>query len=45
FPLAVAQHEAVAGSVLVPFKNSGHGLFYDEREKFNRELARFLGLS
>lgn len=43
FPLAVAQHEDIAESVLIPFENSGHGLFYDERERFNRELLRFLG--
>ncbi|MDT8903980.1 alpha/beta fold hydrolase [Anaeroselena agilis] len=41
FPLGVAQHEGIACSRLVPFKYSGHGLFYDEREKFNAELARF----
>ena len=41
FPLGVAQHEGIACSRLVPFKYSGHGLFYDEREKFNKELARF----
>ncbi len=41
FPLAVAQHEAIAHSRLAPFKYSGHGLFYDEREKFNKELALF----
>lgn len=41
FPLGVAQHEAIARSRLVPFKYSGHGLFYDEREKFNAELAQF----
>ncbi len=44
FPLAVAQHEGIAGSVLVPFENAGHGVFYEEREKFNRELMRFIGL-
>lgn len=41
FPLAVAQHEGIRDSTLVPFKYSGHGLFYDEREKFNAELVRF----
>ncbi|KWX77090.1 alpha/beta fold hydrolase [Paenibacillus jilunlii] len=43
YPLAVAQHQGIRNSVLVPFENSGHGLFYDEREKFNRELSRFVG--
>lgn len=41
FPLALAQHEGIANSRLVPFKYSGHGLFYDQREKFTKELARF----
>ncbi|OKP89008.1 alpha/beta hydrolase [Paenibacillus sp. P3E] len=41
YPLAVAQHQGIRNSVLVPFENSGHGLFYDERERFNRELSRF----
>lgn len=27
---------------VVPFENSGHGLFVDEKEKFNQELLRFL---
>jgi non-heme chloroperoxidase len=43
FPLALAQHEGIAGSRLVPFKYSGHGLFYDERDCFTGELAQFAG--
>jgi len=27
---------------LVPFKYSGHGVFYDQKEKFNEELMRFV---
>ncbi len=27
---------------LVPFEHSGHGLFVEEREKFNQELIRFV---
>ncbi|VBB09527.1 alpha/beta hydrolase fold-1 [Lucifera butyrica] len=42
FPLAEAQHEGICNSRLVPFKYSGHGLFYDEREKFNKELVDFI---
>lgn len=42
FPLAEAQHAAIRNSRLVPFKYSGHGLFYDERDKFNKELAEFV---
>lgn len=42
FPLAIAQHEGIRNSKLVPFKYSGHGLFYDERDKFNEELTNFI---
>jgi len=41
-----AEAEAVAGGIrgatLVPFGNSGHALFYEEREKFNADLIRFI---
>lgn len=43
FRLGVAQHQGIKGSIFVPFKNSGHGLFYDEKEKFNDQLMRFVG--
>jgi non-heme chloroperoxidase len=43
FPLAEALHAGIKGSLLVPFEYSGHGLFYCEGERFNRELARFIG--
>lgn len=43
FPLAEAQNRMIANSRLVPFLYSGHGLFYDERDRFNEELARFVG--
>lgn len=42
FPLAIAQQEKIENSKLVPFKYSGHGLFYDERKKFNNELIQFV---
>lgn len=42
-PLSVAQHDSIPNSMLVSFEESGHFLFYDEREKFSRELARFAG--
>lgn len=42
FPLAIAQHEGIRNSRLVPFKYSGHGLFYDQKDKFNKELAEFI---
>jgi len=43
FPLATAQNRGIRNSKLIPFENSGHGLFYDELDKFNRELSQFLG--
>lgn len=42
FPLAEAQHQGIKNSKLVPFKESGHGLFYDQKEKFNEELTKFI---
>ncbi|MGM0873597.1 MAG: alpha/beta fold hydrolase [Bacillota bacterium] len=36
-------HAGIKGSKLIPFEYSGHGLFYCEMKKFNRELARFIG--
>jgi non-heme chloroperoxidase len=42
FPLAVALNRGIKNSKLVPFEYSGHGLFYDERDKFNRELMQFV---
>ncbi|WP_312419687.1 alpha/beta hydrolase [Anaerospora hongkongensis] len=42
FPLAIAQHRGIRNSKLIPFKYSGHGVFYDERDKFNKELVQFI---
>jgi non-heme chloroperoxidase len=42
FANAEQMHNYVCDSVLVPFKCSGHGLFYDELDKFNHCLLRFL---
>lgn len=42
YPLAIAQKEGIRDSRLVPFEYSGHGLFYDQRDKFNEELMRFV---
>jgi len=42
FPLAVAQNEGIKNSKLVPFENSGHGLFWEEHDKFNAELMKFI---
>ncbi|MFZ7133351.1 MAG: alpha/beta fold hydrolase [Eubacteriales bacterium] len=43
FPLGVAQNQRIKNSKLVPFYYSGHATFYDERDKFNMELAQFVG--
>ncbi|WP_164779660.1 alpha/beta fold hydrolase, partial [Paenibacillus kobensis] len=42
FPLAEAMHRGIAGSALYRFERSGHGIFYDELELFNRRLLNFL---
>lgn len=42
FPLAEAQRQGIKNSTLVPFKLSGHGLFYDQKDKFNEELSKFM---
>jgi len=43
FALGEAQHQSIRGSILIPFEQSGHGLFWEQREKFNSELAGFAG--
>lgn len=42
FQLAEVQKQCIKGSKLVVFDESGHGLFYDQRDKFNEELMRFI---
>ncbi|WP_032123414.1 alpha/beta fold hydrolase [Clostridium amazonitimonense] len=42
FPLAVAQKEVIRNSKLVSFEDSGHGLFWEQRHKFNKELIQFI---
>jgi non-heme chloroperoxidase len=42
FPLAEAQKQGIKNSKLVPFENSGHGLFWEQRDKFNEELIKFI---
>lgn len=41
FQLAIFQRDNIRNARLVPFENSGHFLFCDEKEKFNDELTRF----
>lgn len=43
FPLASSQRNGIRNSKLIPFEHSGHGLFWEERGKFNRELSQFIG--
>jgi len=42
FPLAVAQRNGIKNSKLVPFDKCGHFLFYEQRDKFNEELTKFI---
>lgn len=42
FPLAEAQRKGIRNSKLIAFEESGHGLFYDQKEKFNEELLKFI---
>jgi len=44
FQLAEAQKQGISNSKLIPFNESGHGLFYDEKEKFNKVLTEFVNL-
>lgn len=43
FVIAELLQAGIRGSELIPFKYSGHGLFYTELEKFNREMVHFIG--
>lgn len=42
FVFAEMMNEEIENSKLIPFKESGHGLLFDEKEKFNQELVSFL---
>jgi non-heme chloroperoxidase len=44
-PFAQAQelNQQIKNSQLVPFQYSGHGLFWEERDKFNQLLKQFVG--
>lgn len=42
FDLAEQMKAGIANATIVPFEESGHSLFHDEREKFNEELLRFI---
>lgn len=42
FPIALQQEEIIKNSCLIKFENSGHGIFYDEKGKFNNEILHFI---
>ena len=42
FQLAEQQNKMIKNSRLVKFMKSGHATFYDEKDKFNREVIRFI---
>lgn len=42
FALAEQMQKGIKNSYIVKFENSGHGLFFEELEKFNAELLAFL---
>jgi len=41
FPLAEAQKRGIKNAKFVAFQDSGHGLFYGQRDKFNQEMTQF----
>jgi non-heme chloroperoxidase len=41
FSQAELLNNKIKGSKVVPFEYSGHGLFWEERKKFNKELIDF----
>jgi len=43
FDLAKAMHDSIKDSELVPVEKPGHGFYYEEKEKVNAELMRFIG--
>lgn len=45
FTLGQIQNQSISNSELIPFHYSGHATFYDERERFNKELSSFMNNS
>lgn len=45
FEFALEMHKGIAGSVVLRFDHSGHGIFYDELQTFNRSLLRVLSMN
>lgn len=42
FSQAEILNENIENSTLIPFQYSGHGLFWEERKKFNKDLLEFI---
>lgn len=42
FDFAVQMNKGIKDSKLIRFEKSGHGLFYDELDKFNNEMIKFI---
>lgn len=42
YELALEMKKGIDNSVLYTFENSGHGIFYDELEEFNKKFTEFL---
>ena len=42
FPLAEQQKKLIPNAKLIKFEDSGHALFYDELNKFNKEVLCFI---
>ncbi len=38
-----AQQQMIKGATLLRFEESGHGLFYEEKDRLNQELINFVG--
>ncbi|MFL9836159.1 alpha/beta hydrolase [Flavobacterium sp. ST-75] len=42
YELAEQMNKRIANSKLVTFENSGHAIFFEEKDKFNEELTNFI---
>lgn len=42
FSLGEIQNQSIKNSKLIPFEYSGHAAFYEECDKFNKELVKFI---
>jgi non-heme chloroperoxidase len=42
FHFSEVLHKGIKGSTLIPYKDNGHGLFYDAHEKFNKDVIKII---